>query len=324
MKQIVVTSTPEMPVCLATLKKALGEDFSVSAVPLPFGEMSFADRESYWQAIAKAEGLLIRTGIIPYELISRCERLKVIAVHGAGVDQVDVKAATEAGVYVTNAPGSNAQAVAELVFGLLLSLLRRIPEADALVRAGQWDKARTVGRELAGKRIGLLGYGHIGQKVARMAVAFGMEAVYWNRSPKECSIARAVNLEELFRFSQVVSLHLPLTPETRGLVGRRLLALLPKDAVLVNTARGGLIVEEDLVQALQEGWFAGAALDVFASEPLTPRSPFLKMSNVILAPHMAGSTKECLSRIAEVAGKDLRSVLEGGSPHFAVNVPWQL
>jgi len=324
MKQVVVTATKEMPVCLSTLKKTLGETFAVSTVPLPFGEMSCADREYYWTAIAQADGLLVRTGYVPALLISRCARLKIVAVHGAGVDQVDVLAATKAGIYVTNAPGSNAQAVAELVFGLLLSLLRRIPTADALVRAGQWDKARTVGRELAGKRIGLVGYGNIGQKVARLAAAFGMEAVYWSKSPKECPIARAVTLEELFSISQVVSLHLPLTDETRGLIGSRLLSLMPKDAVLVNTARGAIVVEEELVQALQEEWFAGAALDVFAQEPLGVQSPLLKVANVILAPHMAGSTEECLSRIAEVAGKDLKSVLEQGKPEFPVNVPWKM
>ncbi|MBS3938116.1 MAG: hydroxyacid dehydrogenase [Peptococcaceae bacterium] len=324
MKQVVVTATPEMPVCLPSFRSAVGEGVSVAVVPLPFGEMSYGDREDYWQAIARADGLLVRTGIIPYELVNSCSRLKIIAVHGAGVDQVDVRAATEAGIYVTNAPGSNAQAVAELVFGMLLSLWRQIPQADYLVRLGQWEKARTVGRELAGKRLGLVGFGHIGQRVAALAAAFGMEVVYWSRAPKESSVARRVSLEELFRFSQVVSIHLPLTMDTQGLVGRRLLSLMPKDAVLINTARGAIMVEADLLQALNEGWFAGAALDVFHEEPLAPQSPFHKLPNVILTPHMAGSTQECLSRIALVTGRDVRAVLQGTAPQFAVNAPWQL
>ncbi|MBT9158288.1 MAG: Hydroxypyruvate reductase [Firmicutes bacterium] len=324
MKQVVVTATPEMPVCLPSFRSAVGEGVSVAVVPLPFGEMSYGDREDYWQVIARAEGLLVRTGIIPYELVNRCPRLKIIAVHGAGVDQVDVRAATEAGIYVTNAPGSNAQAVAEMVFGMLLSLWRQIPQADSLVRLGQWEKARTVGRELAGKRLGLVGFGHIGQRVAALATAFGMEVVYWNRAPKENSMARRVSLEELFRYSEVVSIHLPLTMDTRGLVGRRLLSLMPKDAVLINTARGAIVVEDDLLQALNEGWFAGAAFDVFHEEPLASQSPFLKMPNVILTPHMAGSTQECLTRIALVTGRDVRAVLQGTAPQFAVNAPWQL
>jgi len=324
MNNIVVTATPQMPVCLRSLRQAIGAGCSVTVVPLAFGEMSCGVRESHWQAVARADALLVRTGVISDELIGRCPALRVIAVHGAGVDQVDVKAATAAGIFVTNVPGGNAQAVAELTFGLLLALWRQIPRADSLVRRGQWEAARTIGRELAGKRLGLVGFGHIGQKVASIAAAFGMEVVYWSRAPKESALARQVTLEALFRTAQVVSIHLPLTPDTLGMVGRRLLSLMPKDAVLINTARGAIVVEEDLIQALTEGCFAGAALDVFAEEPLGAESPFLELPNVILTPHMGGSSQECLERIATVAGQDMRAVLAGQSPKYAVNTPRQL
>lgn len=319
-----VTATSEMPVDTDTLGQALGKGFDIEVVPLPFGDMSLSARENYWRAIARADGLFVRTGIIPYELIGQCHKLKVIALHGIGVDQVDVKAATEAGIYVTNVPGGNAQSVAELTIGLMISLLRQIPRADYLVKQGQWEPARTVGRELSGKRLGLVGYGSIGERVARIANAFDMDVVFWSRSKKESSLAQQVPLEELFRTSHVISLHIPLNFETRGMINRRLLSLMKKEAIFVNTARGGVVVQEDLLQALQEGWFSGAALDVFEQEPLSPNSPFLMLPNVVLTPHMGGSSRECLTRLSAVAGEDMRSILTGGTPRFGVNQPWRL
>lgn len=323
-KLIVVTATREMPVDVDTLAKALGPGFDLEVVPLPFGDMSLSARENYWRLIARAHGLFVRTGNIPYELIGHCHQLKVISLHGIGVDQVDVKAATEAGIYVTNVPGGNAQSVAELTVGIMLALFRQIPRADLLVRQGQWEAARTVGRELCGKRMGLVGYGSIAERVARLAHAFGMEVAFYSRSQKESAWARQLPLEELFGTSHVVSLHIPLNHETRGMINRRLLSLLRKDAVLINTARGGVVVQEDLLQALQEGWFAGAALDVFEHEPLSPGSPFLTLPNVVLTPHMGGSSRECLTRLSTAAGEDLRLVLTGGRPRYGVNQPWLL
>ncbi len=323
-RRVVVTATPEMPVDMGVVSGELGPLAELEVVPLPFGDMSLGARERSWRSIALADGLLVRTGVIPYELIGRCTRLRIIALHGAGVDQVDTKAATEGGIYVTNTPGANAQSVAELVLGLIISFRRRIAEANSLVRQGRWEQARTLGRELKGRRLGLVGYGNIGQTLARLASALGMEVVFWSRSPHSPSqrgVAQ-VSLEEVFATADVVSLHVALTTETAGLVGRKLLSLMRKDALLVNTARGALIAQDDLLQALQEGWFAGAALDVFEQEPLPTNSPFLRMTNVILTPHMGGSTVECLARVAGIAARDIRLVLEGREPQFAVNSPW--
>jgi phosphoglycerate dehydrogenase-like enzyme len=319
---VIVTATRDLPVNVQEFKQALGPGFSIEQVELPFGEMSLTTRHQYWERIRPAHGLFIRTGVIPYELIGQCPDLKVIALHGVGVDQVDVKAATEAGVYVTNVPGGNAIAVVELTLGLMISALRQIPKADALVRQGRWEEARTVGRELNGKRLGLVGFGNIAERVARVAVALGMEVVFWSRSRKNTDVGRQVELREVFETSDVVSIHIPLTADTTGFIGRRQLALMKPDSILVNTARGAVINKGDLLQALEERWIAGAALDVFHEEPLPANSPFRILDNVIMTPHMAGSTKECLTRLARVAGEDIRRVLSGADPLNAVNAPW--
>lgn len=324
-KRVVVTATTEMPVDLNVVSRELGQEVELEVVPLTFGDMSLSARERCWQRISCADGLLVRTGVVPYELIGRCFRLRVIALHGAGVDQVDVKAATEGGIYVTNTPGANAQSVAELTLGLIISFLRGITRADCLVRQGRWEQARTLGRELKGKRLGIVGYGQIGRSLAEKAVALGMEVVVWSRALQTNMSAgvRQIPLESLFGTADIVSLHLPLVSDTAGLVGRELLSLMQKDALLVNTARGALVVQHDLLQALQEEWFAGAALDVFEQEPLPATSPFLRLPNVIFTPHMGGSTKECLARVAGMAARDIRLVLAGDEPEFAVNSPWR-
>ncbi|KAF0198070.1 MAG: D-3-phosphoglycerate dehydrogenase [Bacillota bacterium] len=323
-KHIVVTATKDMPVDVDTLKQYLTLEYDLEIVPLPFGDMSLAEREAYWTLIARAEALFVRTGVIPYELVGQCRGLKVIALHGVGVDQVDVKAATEAGIYVTNAPGGNAQAVAEFTFALMLSAMRQIPRANQFVKHGQWDTARTVGRELRGKKLGIIGLGNIGELVALLAHAFGMDVVYWDRVDQGSEVAKLVTEDELFKTADIVSVHVGLNDSTRGFIDRSHLSLMKHDAWLINTARGGVIVQADLIQALEEQWFAGAALDVFEQEPLTSYSPFLQLSNVILTPHMAGSSKECLMRLAEVAGKDISAVLKGNKPQYAVNQPWGL
>jgi len=319
---VVVTATKDLPVNMEVFSKAVGPGFTVREVELPFGEMSLTNRQHFWDLIRPAHGLFVRTGVIPYELLGQCRDLKVVALHGVGVDQVDVRAATEAGIFVTNVPGGNAVAVVELTIGLMISLLRNIPRADALLRQGRWDEARTLGSELSGKRLGLVGFGNIAQKVAQVASALGMEVVFWSRSKKDTALGRQVELSELFRSSDVVSVHIPLTEDTVGFINRRHLSQLKSDAILINTARGAVINREDLLQSLEEKWFAGAGLDVFHEEPLSKSNPLRLLDNVVLTPHMGGSTKECLVRLAQVAGEDIRRVLSGQSPVHPVNSPW--
>lgn len=320
-KHVVATATPDLPINMSEFAWALGGDYVAEVVPLPFGELSEAQLHEFWSKIKHASGLFVRTGVVPRELILQCHRLEVVSLHGVGVDQVDVEAATEQGIYVTNVPGGNAISVVELTFGLMLGLLRGIAKADALMRRGRWEDARTVGRELAGKRLGLVGFGNIAQKVARVADAFGMEVVYWSRTPVETPLAAYVDKDELFRSADIVSVHIPLTEATRGIIDRRLLSLLKRDAILINTARGAVICETDLIDALQKSSFAGAGLDVFSDEPLKADSPLLLLPNVLLTPHMAGSTEECLQRLARTAGADIRRVLSGQVPIHPVNAP---
>ncbi len=235
-------------------------------------------------------------------LIDAAPRLRWIARAGAGLDNIDVAAAKERGIEVLNVPGANAVAVAELVFGLLLALLRHIPAATASVRGGAWEKARFMGRELRGKTLGIVGLGKIGRAVAQRARAFEMSCVGCDPLVPDDQI-RAMGIEPArFEFllprAEILTLHLPLTPETRGLIGSKELASLPRGAFLVNAARGGLVDEEALAEALDKEHIAGAALDVFSEEPPVG-SRFLAHPRVVLTPHIGAATREAQEAVGE-------------------------
>jgi D-3-phosphoglycerate dehydrogenase len=247
-------------------------------------------------------------------------RLRVVARNGIGVDTVDVQAATELGVVVTNAPSVNADSVADFTFALLLALVRRVVEADRAVREGRWP--RLVGVELRDRCLGLLGFGRIGQRVAERARGFGMRTVAYDPVPDLAAAerlgVRLVSFPEVLAQADFLSLHLPLTPQTRHLLGEEELRCMKPGSFLVNTARGGVVDEAALARALQEGWIAGAACDVFDEEP--PRtSPLLQAPNVLLSPHMASHTREAIARASRVAAENVLAVLQGGRPPNAVN-----
>ncbi|GBD29447.1 D-3-phosphoglycerate dehydrogenase [bacterium HR32] len=247
-------------------------------------------------------------------------RLRVVARNGIGVDTVDVAAATELGVVVTNAPSVNADSVADFTFALLLALVRRVVEADRAVREGRWP--RLVGVELRDRCLGLLGFGRIGQRVAERAHGFGMRTVAYDPVPDLAAAerlgVRLVSFPEVLAQADFLSLHLPLTPQTRHLLGEEELRCMKPGSFLVNTARGGVVDEAALARALQEGWIAGAACDVFDEEP--PRtSPLLQAPNVLLSPHMASHTREAIARASRVAAENVLAVLQGGRPPNAVN-----
>lgn len=233
-------------------------------------------------------------------LLEAAPQLRFVARAGAGLDNIDTAAASERGIGVLNVPGANAVAVAELVFALLLALFRRIPECDAAVRRGEWQKVQ--GRELRGKTLAIVGLGKIGSAVARRARAFEMEVIGFDPVVSSAD-ARAmgvepVTFEALFPRAEVLSLHAPMLPETRGMVGAAQIAAMPRGAVLVNAARGALVDEPALVEALRSGALAGAALDVFAQEP--PKgSPLLSLPNVVLTPHIGASTLEAQEAVGE-------------------------
>ena len=239
------------------------------------------------------------------DLIQKGTRLKVIARAGVGLDNVDAVAAQAKGIQVMNTPGATAISVAEHALGLMLALYRHIPASDRTMRAGQWEKKRFEGRELAGKTLGLVGLGRIGQEVAKRAIALGMKVVA-NRSrvtkagdDLSALGIRVVPLEQLLPVADVVSLHCPLTDTTRHLINAATLNLMKQGAILIHCARGGVVDEAALGEALKSGRLAGAALDVFPEEPVKGTHPLAGLENVILTPHLGASTAEGQDRSGE-------------------------
>ncbi len=248
-------------------------------------------------------------------LLDAAPQLRWVARAGAGLDNIDVAAASEKGIGVLNVPGANAIAVAELVFGLLLGLFRQIPAADASMRRGEWEKGRWQGRELRGKTLAIVGLGKIGGAVAQRAKAFEMEVIGVDPIVSAAD-ARAMGVEpvtfdELFPRADVLSLHAPMLPETKGMIGATELARMPRGAVLVNAARGALVDEAALVEALRSGQLAGAALDVYAEEP--PKgSPLLSLPNVVPTPHIGAATVEAQEAVGEEIAKMLLARMASG------------
>jgi D-3-phosphoglycerate dehydrogenase len=242
-----------------------------------------------------------------------------------GVDNIDVAAATRRGIAVMNTPGGNTVSAAEHALALLLALVRRVPWAAASMQRGEWDRKRFTGSELRGKKLGLVGLGRIGSHVAGVGRALGMEVLAYDpylsqTRAKELNVTLAP-LDELLSHADAISLHLPATAETRNLIDRRRLALMKKTAVVINTARGGVIDEMALVEAVNAGTIGGAALDVFAEEPLAADSPLRKSDRLILTPHLAASTKEAQERVSVEICRSVREALLDGLLGDAVNVP---
>jgi D-3-phosphoglycerate dehydrogenase / 2-oxoglutarate reductase len=259
------------------------------------------------------------------EVLERPGRLKLIGRAGVGVDNIDVEAASRKGIVVMNTPGGNSVAVAELTIGLMLALLRQLVPATITTRAGRWEKKKFGGgHELFRKTVGLLGFGSIGQLVAQRCIAFGTTVIAYDPHPVEASRrmgAQIVPLDEVFRRADIVSLHLPLAEGTMNLVGRAQLSVMRKGSYLVNCARGGIVDEGALAEALRDGTLAGAAMDVFATEPVPPDHPLLSLDNFLCTPHLGASTQEgqlaCASQLAEQLVEYART----GHVRHAVNAP---
>ncbi len=239
--------------------------------------------------------------------------LQLISILGTGTDNVDLAACDRQGVLVTNTPGASTTSVAELTIALLLAVARHVPLHDRKVREGSWH--HEMGFELRGKALGVVGLGLIGQEVARLGQAFGMRVIAWSFRRDEPRAAALgvdlVALDDLFREADVVSLHVRNTTEARGLVGRRLLGLMKPDAVLINTARAAIVDQDALVEALRERRIAGAGLDVFLEEPLPADSPWTKLENVVLSPHVGWVTREASGRLAAMPVDNVEAYLSG-------------
>ena len=259
------------------------------------------------------------------DVLEAAGSLKLIARAGVGVDNIDVEAATRKGVLVMNTPGGNSVAVAELTIGLMLVLLRQLVPAISSTRGGRWEKKRFAGgHELFRKTVGLVGFGTIGQLVAQRCIAFGTTVIAFDPHPVEASRrlgAQIVPLDELFRRADVVSLHLPLADTTRNLVSTRLLGLMKKGSYLVNTARGGIVDEAALATALQDGTLAGAAMDVFATEPVPKDHPLLSLDNFLCTPHLGASTEEGQLACANQLAEQLVEYARTGHVRHALNGP---
>jgi len=278
------------------------------------------------KAIADADAVLVRSATkITRESLALATRLKVIGRAGVGVDTIDVDAATERGVAVMNAPAGNTVSAAELAFALLLSLIRKVPAADRSMKAGQWDRTSFNGSELNRKVLGLIGAGRVGGEVARRARAFGMRVIAYDPflSPEAAAEigAELTTLEAVLKAADVLSLHVPLTDKTRGMLGDAELALIKPTAVIINAARGGVLDEAALLERLKSGKIAGAALDVFDQEPLPADHPLRSLPNVVLTPHLGASTEEAQLNVAVEIAEAVRAALLEGDFSGAVNAP---
>jgi len=271
------------------------------------------------------EALIVRSRThVTAEVLEAGARLKVVGRAGVGVDNIDVGTARQHGVVVLNAPGGNVISAAEFAFALMLALVRKIPQADASLRAGRWERNRFRGAELHGKTLGLIGAGRIGSEVAKRARAFGMQVVVHDPylSPERAGEmgVELIALAALLQSADVVSIHTPLTDETRGLIGSDQLRLMKPTAYLINAARGGVVDEVALATALEEKKLAGAALDVFEEEPVSADHPLLKLDNVVAVAHLGAATQEAQTHSGIEICKAVRDALIVSGSRPAVGV----
>jgi D-3-phosphoglycerate dehydrogenase len=287
-------------------------------------------REELLALLSEGEGwdaLVVRSQTrVDAELLSAAApRLSVVGVASVGTDRIDVEAATRAGVMVVNAPTGNTIAAAEHTLALMLAMHRRIPEADASVRSGEWERGRFTGAELRHKTLGIIGLGKIGKAVARRANGFEMRVLandpYLTEEQAAEHGARLVGLLELLQRADVITVHTPLTAQTRGLIGRAQIAAMKPGARLLNVARGGIVDEDALADALESGQLAGAAVDVYSAEPMAPDNRLRRAPNVVLTPHLGASTSEAQDRVGIEMAEQVLEALSGVTPVYAVNAP---
>lgn len=263
------------------------------------------------ERIGKAEIVLnIRSSVKFTETVfAACSGLGMVSVWGTGTDHVDLAAARRHGITIANTPGVSAVSVAEHTLALLLAAARRIPQMDAAVRRGEWPRGQSI--DLGGRTCGVIGLGAIGREFARLAAGIGMRVIGWTPRPRAVAGVEMVELEELYRSSDVISLHLRLSEETRGFIGAAQLALMKPEAILVNTARGGIVDEGALQESLGSGRIRAAALDVFAAEPLSPDHGWAGIPNVVLTPHCAGISPSVMEAGLRMAVENIWAFVEG-------------
>ncbi|MEA3501815.1 MAG: phosphoglycerate dehydrogenase [Actinomycetota bacterium] len=316
-----------------TFRVLVTDDLSAEAVGLlkanpdiEFDVVRGLSPEGLTERITGYDGLIIRSSVhASADVIAAGDRLRVIGRAGVGVDNVDLQAAMKRGVIVMNTPGANTVATAEHTMALLLALSRNLPQSVASLRSGEWERSRFKGIELRSKTIGIVGLGRVGRRIARRCRGFGMEVIcydpYLSDDRARSMKVERVSFDELLVRSDFVTLHAALTPKTRGLIGREALARTKPGVRIINAARGDLVDEEALIDALQSGRVAGAALDVLGQEPPDPTNPLLHMDNVVVTPHVAASTDEAQREVGiQIVGQVI-DALQGTDYRNAVNMP---
>lgn len=260
--------------------------------------------EELIKAIPHYEGLIVRSRTkVTADVIDSSHNLKVIARVGSGLDNINLPEAKKRKIIVLNSPESNSESVMELTVGLTISLLRKLPTAFESMPKGLWIKKELKGGEIEGKKVGVIGFGHIGKKVVKIFTAFGAHVDYYSRTEKTNS------LKYIFKHSDIITVHLPLNNDTKNLINRDLLSLMKPTSYFINTSRGGVVEEKILLKLLQDKKIAGAGLDVFWQEPLPPTSIWRKLSNVILTPHIAASTSEALKKGTQTVIDEITKIL---------------
>ncbi len=282
--------------------------------------------ETLREELADCQGLIcLLTDRLDRELIQAMPRLEFVSSMSVGVDHVDVAALTERGIPLGNTPGVLVDTTADTAFALLLAAARRVPEADQFVRQGNWRQDNRwspeffTGKDVSGATLGIIGLGAIGQAVARRAAGFGMQVLGWNRTPREVPGVDPVSLEELLLRSDFVSVNVALTADTRDLLDARRIAMMKPGAVLVNTARGGIVDERALAEALSRGQLYAAGIDVFEREPVASDNPLLALPNVVVAPHIGSATVLTRARMADLAAENALAALRGQAMPHCVN-----
>ncbi|ALV62537.1 D-3-phosphoglycerate dehydrogenase [Thermococcus sp. 2319x1] len=276
----------------------------------------YPDQEKLKELVKDVSAIIVRSKPkVTKEIIDAAPSLKVIARAGVGLDNIDVEYAKSKGIEIVNAPAASSRSVAELAIALIFSVARKVAFADRKIREGVWAKKQCMGFELEGKTLGVVGFGRIGYNVAKIAKAIGMEVLLYDvmkndERAKEVG-GRFVELEELLRNSDVVTIHVPLLESTYHLINEEKLKLMKPTAILINTSRGPIVDTNALVKALQEGWIAGAGLDVFEEEPLPKDHPLTKLDNVVLTPHIGASTVEAQERAGIEVAEKVVKILKG-------------
>lgn len=277
----------------------------------------YENKDQLKQMIDRSDAIIVTVATqLDRDVLEAASNLKIIGKYGVGTESIDIKAASEHGIIVTNVPHVNTNAVADLTIGLILAVLRRIQPAKTLMRTGEWQKAKFIGRELKYKTIGIIGYGNIAKLVIQRLQGFNIKKilVFSESKPQQTSkwsSVEFVDLKKLLKNSDIISIHKALTNSSKGMIGEKELQIIPESSFLINTSRGPVIEESALINALKRGRLAGAALDVYENEPLPTESPLFDLENVVMTPHMGGATWEARTQMVEILARNIVNLLQG-------------